>query len=186
MTDWQENTANWTTPWTNEGGDYDSTTALDTYQYNGSENRLWHTFDVTSAVKDFVAEPESNYGFMVCAEFPNHRTENHYRSSEANEQSERPKLTITYESGTNIESPAAFNSAPLYTIRSIGSMLSATLTAGETGTFSLYGINGSCVKHIKINGENSICYNTAGISAGTYLVTIKSTKGYYAKKLVIY
>ncbi len=103
-TDWEESQSNWSTPWSKKGGDY-AATAIDTYESKGAVNNVWYTFTVTATVKEFLSNPDRNYGFIIIAEPTDVKIgqqESYFRSSEYSTVSERPKLTITYDSGTNI------------------------------------------------------------------------------------
>ncbi len=109
---WQETGTNWSSPWSKAGGDYGST-KLGSYNYNGSENNVWHTFDVKSAVEEFIVNPGSNFGFLIIAEpSGTPEQENYYRSSDYTTQSERPKLTVTYDTGNDTEPPVVSVTAP--------------------------------------------------------------------------
>ncbi len=64
--DWASGTANWTTPWTNPGGDMgpvDSVTRLGSSRIN-----TWLRLDVTNAVADMVAGEAVNNGFLVTSD----------------------------------------------------------------------------------------------------------------------
>ncbi len=102
--DWQASSTSWTSPWSTPGGDYNSST-LSEYYYN-AHTYTWHDYTVTSAVKGFYANPGSNYGFILHPspdsnpEWNDYR--NFFRSSEYSVQTDRPKLTITYEEPNSI------------------------------------------------------------------------------------
>ncbi len=99
---WQESGTNWSQPWTKDGGDY-VTPELDKYHYDGTENNVWQTFHVTATVKEFHANPDKNYGFMIISDPDNDDDiqASYYHSSESSDTEKRPKLTITYEGTTN-------------------------------------------------------------------------------------
>lgn len=99
-TNWQESSANWTSPWTKEGGDY-ATPAIDAYKHNSGITE-WHTFTVTSTITEFLSNPNENYGLLVITQSKN-AGQNNYASSESTNKTERPKLKITYDSSTEIE-----------------------------------------------------------------------------------
>lgn len=101
---WQESDASWTSPWDSAGGDYDNT-PLGKYAWNGNSDRIWFTFSVTSAVADYVKNPDVNYGFLIINETMDPLSKpqrNYFRSSEYSDEELGPKLTITYEPSTGI------------------------------------------------------------------------------------
>lgn len=110
--EWNENGASWikstsSVNWDIYGGDYEST-ALSSFSYSGSYNG-WFDFSVTSALKDFIDNPSINYGLIVLVPggvdsvYDNQTKdqETYFHSSEASDESLRPKLTVTYDPGTS-------------------------------------------------------------------------------------
>lgn len=110
--EWDENGASWikstsSLNWDIYGGDYEST-ALSSFSYDGSYNG-WFDFSVTSAIKDFIDNPSINYGLIVLVPggvdsvYDNQTKdqESYFHSSEASDESLRPKLTVTYDPGTS-------------------------------------------------------------------------------------
>lgn len=110
--EWDENGASWikrtsSLNWDIYGGDYGST-ALSSFSYSGSYNG-WFDFSVTSAIKDFIDNPSINYGFIILipggvdSVYDNQTKdqESYFHSSEASDESLRPKLTVTYDPGTS-------------------------------------------------------------------------------------
>ena len=99
--DWSTAPVNWSSPWTESGGDYNKE-ILDTVKE--VKKGVWETFDVSGTVKDFIDNPSSNFGFIA---FPpmsslrenDNRADNHgcvAYSSEYADKDKRPKLTIYY------------------------------------------------------------------------------------------
>ncbi len=60
---WSQATANWTSPWTNPGGDFGP--ADSTAQFGSARLDTWLRMDVTDAVAAMVAGNAPNYGFML-------------------------------------------------------------------------------------------------------------------------
>ncbi len=77
---------------------------------NTSTNR-WEDFTVTEAVKDMVANGNTNYGFLI--KFPSETSYKgaRFRSSEYSTTSNRPKLVVTYETGDQ-QAPTVTVTAP--------------------------------------------------------------------------
>jgi hypothetical protein len=91
----------------------------------------WYDFDVTQAVRDWLAEPDSNYGLLLRSGESGPVTY-HFASSEANAQEYRPKLVIMYSkpTATAMVTPTATRSpTPTETLRP-----SRTPTSTETPT----------------------------------------------------
>lgn len=63
QTAWDENSSNWTTPWSAPGGDFGP--ALDTLRIGSGRVGTWWRFDVTDAVKAIVAGEAANNGFAM-------------------------------------------------------------------------------------------------------------------------
>lgn len=64
---WDENTTNWTTPWSTPGGDVGP--ALSTLRIGSARVGTWLRFDVTDAVKAIVAGQAENNGFALSSNF---------------------------------------------------------------------------------------------------------------------
>jgi 5'-nucleotidase len=64
---WDENTANWTTPWSAAGGDVGP--ALNTLRIGSARIGTWWRFDVTEAVQDMVRGDAENYGFAISSAY---------------------------------------------------------------------------------------------------------------------
>lgn len=106
---WTAGLANWTTydgtnSWVEAGGYSDIGAALDTVTFTTEENFItsagWYSFDVTSAVADFVATPSSNYGWLIATDQgATHAPDETYRtiaSSQYADASLRPMLIVAY------------------------------------------------------------------------------------------
>jgi hypothetical protein len=85
--------------WSAVGGDFSATPAA-SLDY-GTQLNVWHTLDVTQAVRDFIADPASNFGLLLMLD-PSMLTVA-YVSSEGTRADQRPKLTITF-SNAGVES----------------------------------------------------------------------------------
>lgn len=91
---WDEKTAHWykrnaRDNWSKDGGDFDS--AFASFRTTDRIN-VWNEVDITEVVKDFVKEPDKNFGVLLYMEVIMHTVE--YASCDNNKQSNRPKLTI--------------------------------------------------------------------------------------------
>ncbi len=101
--EWNEQSVSWTqseagTSWQKEGGDHEIA-ELDIHHYEGTANG-WQDFIVTAGIQDFVKNPESNYGFIIRlpGEGKEHTADEcFFGSSEYHNDSQKPKLTVTYD-----------------------------------------------------------------------------------------
>lgn len=89
-------------PWENKGGDYDRENCIVGEMSENSNE--WETYDITSFVEYFHKNPEKNYGvFLYPAEEDMASVPRRgYASSRDEDQSLRPKLTVTYEMDSKI------------------------------------------------------------------------------------
>ena len=96
-----------------------------------SSDNAWYHFNVTQAVRDWLANPDGNYGLLLRSGESGPVTY-HLASSEANTQQYRPKLVIVYSKPTatpTVTSTATRSPTPTETLRP-----SRTPTSTETPT----------------------------------------------------
>jgi len=97
--DWNENEVTWNNAtsgitWTTAGGDYDPT-VVDTFTPTVAID-VWHDWDVTTLVQQWLATPSSNLGVLIKLVDEELNSENRYNSSDyAADESLRPKLVIS-------------------------------------------------------------------------------------------
>lgn len=96
---WTENGVTWNTydgtnSWTTPGGDY----AASTFNAITPAAAGWMDFIVTNDVAGFVAGTYSNYGWLIKDGTEDSATkhETFFRTKEATEATQHPKLTVTY------------------------------------------------------------------------------------------
>lgn len=106
---WSTGLSNWTkydgtNLWTTAGGYGDIGTAIDTITFttetNGITTASWYSFNVASAISDFVATPASNYGLLIASDQgSNHAPYETFReiaTSQYSDSSLRPILIVDY------------------------------------------------------------------------------------------
>ncbi|MCP4538236.1 MAG: DNRLRE domain-containing protein [Chloroflexi bacterium] len=91
-------TATTGTAWTMPGGDYD-TTILDQTTMPTSIENAWVRLDATTAVQSWVTGGQSNYGLLL-RPLSGDYTYHYYHSREAITTTLRPRLIVTYTTGT--------------------------------------------------------------------------------------
>lgn len=91
---WEENSVAW-----NDQPKF-SSVALD--KNSNTSIAIWEDYNVTSGIKEIVEGEIDNYGFILKFPWEDDFTGARIRSSEAAEQSERPRLTVIYNLDTDI------------------------------------------------------------------------------------
>jgi hypothetical protein len=172
---WTPAEANWfnatqSVRWSKAGADFD-TAAQATLTYTTQVN-VWHTLDVTGAVKGFVSNPETNFGLLLKLDPAMYTVA--YVSSEGATTSQRPKLVITYS-----------NAAIKNTLRPVNSLNPVIIHPMETGLHLILpddrmfrvrmeSLDGSTVFNQIISGPEFFL-DTRNIPAGSYGII---TQGY--------
>lgn len=162
----------WQQPWSSAGGDFVAS-PLD--ESNETSVRVWEDFDVTEAVKEHMANPSSNFGFLV-----KHSNEGYgvkFISSENTNQANRPKLTLYFEGDT--QAPTVTTLTPDGgEVWQIGKTEDIKWTASDN-----VGVTSRAIYFSKDNGSNwSLVDSTAG-NTGSFSWTIPS--GYDSKQCLV-
>lgn len=91
-----------TAAWTSFGGDFNST-PTDTASLSSAELDSWIDYNVTTDMQDFYQNQSSNFGWVIRDQAEGtDGTRRDYRSKEAAQTAQRPKLTINY---SDIQNP---------------------------------------------------------------------------------
>jgi hypothetical protein len=182
---WADSEANWfnsekSTKWSNAGGDFIAT-SVTKLQY-GTQTNVWHKFDITSAVRDFAANPASNFGVMLKLD-PSMLTVT-YVSSQGS-QEKRPKLVITYSTtaGVAFSSLKQRSSAPLK-VEQIGSGINFAFSDNGSHRIRLDRLNGEVVFDKWING-NSFVLGISGLAKGPYLAQAFGNQEELNKEIIL-
>jgi hypothetical protein len=165
---WTPAEANWfnatqSVRWAKAGADFD-TAAQATLTYTTQVN-VWHTLDVTAAIKGFVSNSETNFGLLLKLDPAMYTVA--YVSSEGTTASQRPKLVITYSNAAvknNLKSMIALNAVA---IRPIGTGLLMILPDNGTYQVRLESLDGSTVFNRTLSGPEFFL-DTRNIPAGSY------------------
>lgn len=135
-----------------------------------SNGNVWIKYNVLDAVKGFVQNPSTNFGFLL--KNTSGAQEIDFPSSESNKTEQRPKLTIVYEKSTAILHPMTENnslSGKLHIQKQRG-VLQMLWSGAEPETIRITRPDGSCVFSGTITPGNT---GTATLrSAGVYCITI--------------
>lgn len=187
---WVENEADWNSaadgiPWTNPGGDYVSE-ALDQQQdVSKSEGTRWISFNVVDAVKDFVAHPDENFGFLIKNDF--FSMEMDVASSEYEDTSLHPKLTIEY-AATAVDysrKRIAFNgSRQPVTLITAGQQLRIANGGVAPVTIALTRLDGTIVSSGLLQGGTRKTLSAG--SGGVYLISVYGNNQILHKKISLF
>jgi len=99
---WAENTVNWNTK--------PATSSTQITTCTNTKTPAWEDFDVTNTVKEMLASPSTNYGFLFKCKETTSDMGITMRSSESSQTTYRPKLTVVYEGGSGILPQKMFGS----------------------------------------------------------------------------
>ena len=138
------NNATATTPWTNMGGDYSATTLGSVTGLNNNEEPKWRTWrgaNLNTAVQTWVANPSTNFGFLLkLANEASTAERSLFLSSEAGEPLLTPRLTLPYTEKT----PAnTYHAAATPERITAGDTTTLPVTVTNTTTQTLWA-SGSC------------------------------------------
>jgi hypothetical protein len=165
---WTPADANWfnatqSVRWTKAGADFD-TVPQATLTYTTQVN-VWHTLDVTAAIKGFVSNPETNYGLLLKLDPAMYTVA--YVSSEGATTSQRPKLVVTYSTAAVKNSLRPVNALNAVEIRPIGIGLLMRLPDNGPYQVRMERLNGSMVFNRTLSGPEFFV-DTRNLSAGSY------------------
>jgi fructose-1,6-bisphosphatase I len=104
--------------WTTQGGDY-QTAILDSQTLLKDTKNVWASWNLTTAVADWYANPATNYGVILEAPVSTPKGEAKFKSSDDGTAAQRPKLEVCFS--------AALSLAPNH---------SGTGVAGQTRTYA--------------------------------------------------
>jgi hypothetical protein len=181
---WMPAEANWfnatqSIRWSKAGADFD-TAAQATLTYTTQVN-VWHTLDVTNLVKEFVANPETNFGMLLKLDPAMYTVA--YVSSEGATTSQRPKLVITYSNAAIKNNLRPLNAHNAVEIRPIGTGLLMRLPDNGLYQVRMESLDGSTVFHQSIHGPDYFI-DTWNFPAGSYGIISQGPRS-ISKNLVV-
>lgn len=181
---WVPAEANWynataTTRWSSPGGDFNAKPQA-TLQYTSNVN-VWHTWDVTSLVKDLVAKPDSNFGIMLKMD-PLMLTVA-YASSNSPSTDLRPRLIVTTStSSINSRLQKDINLAPVFNISK--SMVELIFSNDQMHTVVFETIDGKVIFNKHITGTSHII-PLSDIKSGFYVIQTNGIDGVHNKTISV-
>lgn len=164
--------------WNNIGGDYIQE-VIATTEFLDPFN--WENYTVTSAIKEFIKNPDTNYGLLVAARYDyiNDTTistpDRIYISSEYDVDSLRPKLTIKYNPSIgiiNFSSATIFNNRILMNIASEG--VKFYIPFNKVYTVSILDIKGKQLISFSDNHAGWHQISSSKLSTGMHIIRIRT------------
>ena len=170
--DWVEEEADWNyaseeTPWTNPGGDFASETIDVVKDVAKQEGSRWMSYDVLETVKEFIANPDENFGFLLKNDFFSQEVD--VASSEFEDTELRPKLTVEY---TTME---VTPSQKRPTFMSAGKQVTLTTSNRQLHIMN----NGTTPVNLVLSRLNGTVVSTGSLTGGTYKTLSASGAGVY-------
>ncbi len=154
----------------------------------------WMDFDVTDATGDLVADPSTNYGFMILIEFDlNSYTNGHIskiHSSESSQEDLQPKMVIEYTATPIVtDNVKMSNNQMAIQYNQSGNLQVSTKTDGKY-TILFHAGNGRQIGHINNKylqaGTNIVSCSNLNLPKGLVFITLKNVNQSVNSKAVIY
>lgn len=181
--DWVQSEADWFeysegNKWNKEGGDI-GLKALATFEVKNDATDSWFEFDLTETIKEYVSGEKENRGFIILLD----DVDNLYlESSEAENESQRPKLTIfTGETSVVAVSKSALNS---FDYNVAGNEIRVRNIEGNDALISLYTLQGKEVSSVGVV-TSSASLKTDELAKGSYVLRVTSALGTTSKLVQI-
>ncbi len=170
---WEESSVNWATQ------PAYSNIVLD--KNNNAEVKVWEDYTVTTAVAEMVKNPGKNYGFILKFPYEDDYTGARIHSSEYSDQSERPKLTVTYSLDTEISCKVPLKNGRFRIVQTAKSLV---ISGAFSGQYTIYvrDLQGR-VLTILTFVENSNSFEVpVSLSTGIYFITMYTSARSYMEK----
>lgn len=138
----------------------------------------WQEFNITSAIKDFIENPENNNGFMI--RNSSEQQPHIYFSSEYEDINKRPKLT--FKISTPITNLYIKNKTGI-NIRSINNFVEITTPFKNSYCIEIFSLNGKKVVNLSINKKKKAIIRIDAFSLGVNIISITENSNTYNFKL---
>lgn len=162
---WEENSVTW------DNQPEFSYIALDDNSNTSIE--VWEDYEITSAIKEIVEDGKDNFGFTLKFPYEEDYKGARLRSSEAGEQSERPKLTITYNPSTDITTKVTKQSKQILLKKTAESLIVYIPLSG-THTITISDVKGRELTSFRTD-ENKLWYQIPiSLSSGIHIISIRT------------
>lgn len=128
--------------WSTEGGDYNAV-VIDSEAFVKDVKNYWATWNLTSAVTDWLNTPATNYGVILESPVTSPKNETKFKSSDDGTAAQRPMLEICYSSGLTLTPDN-----------------SGTGVAGQTRTYAHVAMVGPITGNFTFNAVSSQGWST--------------------------
>lgn len=120
-----------------------------------SSEDAWYHFDIVQAVRDWLANPDTNYGILLRGDVCGSVTY-HFASSEEQAPPDfRPKLAIVYSKATVTPTPGGTDTRTPTATEPAGPSRTPTSTGGPTHTPTLPGVSWRCYLPVAIKTHSA-------------------------------
>lgn len=143
----------------------------------------WESYDVTSIVKDMVSGNRDNYGFLLKTFYNNSMIKVYY-ACEAEVDSVRPKMEVTYKS-TAISFGKNKGVAKLFNVDLVGKDLKIDIKQKGQYSVKLLTLAGKTIKKISVTEKSSQYINTVGLTNGVYLLNVSGEGQNFTRNIVL-
>lgn len=181
---WKEAEATWykassSIDWDSEGGDYEST-EIASFPISSTSAKKWQSFDATALVKEFVKNPEKNFGFFLYMN--NVMVTIEYSSSQSATTANRPKLTVTYEE-TGIQNNNFSTSHGQFELKRVSGSYLIKVPFSGNHCVGIYDARGALLASVTASQSDRWYELPSSIQPGIHLVRINGNESNIAKKV---
>lgn len=147
------------------------------------EMNTWETYDVTDRIQEMVNGERDNYGFLLKTWFHN-AMERSYASSKADEQDNRPKLTITYDE-TAISFGVKSIGENIMNMSIVNEGIKIAFNKSANYELSLTTLSGRAIQNSRVNSVSSHYIETQGLAKGVYLLHVSGNGVNFTRNLIL-
>lgn len=181
---WDVSTATWnranaTTKWTTPGGDFKREFIAWT---PFADTNTWESFDVTKIVREFLQNPDSNYGFFLKTGYNN--IERRYYSSDYEVDSLRPKLTITTSTAITNKFAEQDIGNNIH-LESVSKVVKFYIPFEGSYTISILNINGKQIYLTNGNQKKAYRVSLNNQSHGVYIIQVRCNNKFINNKFLL-
>jgi hypothetical protein len=147
--------------------------AVDTQQIDKTNG--YKSWNVTDIVKGWVATAGSNKGLLLDSSInASSDSYRYFASSEATDASQRPKLVVTYNLGTDTTAPTVAITAPLDSATVSGNVTVAASASDNVGVSKVEFYVNNVLQATDTSSPYSFNWNTTSAANGSYTLSAKA------------
>ncbi len=154
----------------------------DIARFTGGTNNSWRDIDITPTIQNFVIDPAVNHGFVFDTHVEGRKMI--VNSSEADDVSLRPKLTITYDNDDiTAINPILDNISDKICIKKTPESFMIYIPDSRYHTITMYTVSGLKIESLGITGSKKWYVLPEAVTPGLYIISIASREGTFFKKI---